>query len=90
MDRRAYEKELLQTVARMAMPRIADETRTLERRFRARLDRAVDEMRSAIAGVNDESVLMTIDAQAFEDFVADEILSLAAWEEKLSYAAKGW
>jgi hypothetical protein len=96
LDRRqAYERDVLHTVAQMARGMstrgaMADETRGLERMLRSRIARAVDEMRNAIGQVNQDSALVEISARAFEDFVADEILSEASWEEKLSYSTRGW
>jgi len=93
LDRQAYEKDVLHTVAQMARgtpPALADETRALEQMLRRRIDSAVEELRQAITQMNENSTLAQINAQAFEDFVADEILSEAVWEEKLIYATKGW
>lgn len=90
MDR-AHEKDVLQGAAiSPGVPAIADETHGLECDLKGRLDRAVAQMRLAIAQVNRDSALFKVSAQAFEDFVADEIPSEAVWEEKLDDAANDW
>ena len=51
------------------------------------LRRAVAQMRDAIGETNRRSVLVKVDAGAFEDFVADEVPDEAQWDEKI---AAGW
>ena len=90
-EKALYEEELIRTVTRIAQrSHLADETRGLEHTLLRRLEKAVEEMRAAIAQVNRDSAFARIGAQAFEDFVADEIPSRFTWEEKLNDAAKGW
>ena len=74
----------------MRAPYFADDSVSLERAAQRRLKAAIEEMQSAIAQVNQDSALVTINTRAWDDFLADEIPSDAVWDEKIGDARRGW
>lgn len=67
---------------------ISDDQFVQELRAEQRLERAIDEMRRAIADVNKTSALVEIEPSAFDDFVNDELPDHDFWSERLSVARR--
>jgi len=78
---------ILQTIERCAGYRgMSDDQLRNERVARDQLDQAIEKLRIAIAKVNDFSAVVQINADAFEDFVSDEIPAAITWDDRISEA----
>jgi hypothetical protein len=80
---------MLATIRRCADPGMSDDQLDLEHRAQIALNTAVATMRKAIAQVNKDSTVETINPDAFEDFVHDWLPQERAWDDRIAEARRG-